>query len=671
MANVNKTQNQQLQASESRAGLRICLLGPVTIEIDGIPVAIGSKKARALLGYLVQRNGTDVARSTITGLLWSERGEEQARASLRQTLSELRAALAKSSQQPINASTEAISWVAGSEWIDTKVLERAVGSNDDKALREAALLIRGEFMEGLSVDEAAFEHWLAGERERFRQLACTVHSRLMDRAERSGDIEEALNHGLKLISLDPLQEQVHRSLMRLYTAQGRYDAALAQYERCKRELLSQLGVQPEPETETLARSIRSGRRNGPANVQLQASPAPALPDKPSIAVLPFTNLTGNREQEFFADGMTEDIIGALSRMRDLFVISRMSSFVYKGRAISAENTARELGVRYILEGSVRVAGDRVRVSAQLIDGLSGGHVWAERYEGDINDIFKVQDEITRSIALAMQVKLTEGESARLWEGQTNNLRAWEKMVQAREVFSRYTTIDTGVARQLLEEVLLIDPDYAGAIALLGTTYYWDARFSLSVDKALSLSLAEVQAGKILKLNPELGATYTLRGMIAFLRDQHDEAIRLSKRAVDLAPSDFRAVTYLGQCYMFAGEPEKAAITLKTAVRLKPYRESWVTYYLTLSHLWMGNLAAALESAERYLQQEPDEPYGFMYLAVVYGFQEQDGKAAATVAQLKEKFPAFGIKNVILSERYKEREKLDRIVNVLRAAGLPE
>ena len=320
---------------------------------------------------------------------------------------------------------------------------------------------------------------------------------------------------------------------------------------------------------------------------------------------------------------------------------------------------------------MRVAGDQVRVSVRLIDGHSGGHVWAERYEGNVNDIFKVQDEITRSIALAMQVKLTEGESARLWEGQTSNLRAWEKMVQAREVFSRYTTIDTGIARQLLEEVLRIDPDYAGAIALLGTTYYWDARFSPSVNKELSLNLAETQVGKILTLDPEMGAAYTLKGMIAFLRDQHDEAIELSKRAVDLAPSDFRAVTYLGQCYMYAGEPEKAAITLRTAVRLKPYRESWVTYYLTLSHLWMGNFAAAQQSAELYLQQEPDEPYGFMYLAVVYGFQEQNRKAAATMTLLKEKFPAFRIKNVLLSEHYKDREKLERILNVLRTAGLPE
>jgi TolB-like protein/two-component SAPR family response regulator len=669
VAIVNKTQNRQLRASESRAGLRICLLGPVTIEIDGVPVAIASKKARALLGYLVQRGGTDVARSTITGLLWSERGEEQARASLRQTLSELRAALAKSNQQPINAGNESVTWTAGSAWIDIKELESAVGSDDDGALREAALLVRGEFMEGLSVDEAAFEHWLAGERERLRQLACTVHSRLMDNAERSGDIEEALNHGLKLILLDPLQEQVHRSLMRLYAAQGRNDAALAQYERCKRELLSQLSVQPEPETETLARSIRTGRRTGPANVQVQAPPAPALPDKPSIAVLPFTNLTSDREQEFFADGMTEDIIGALSRVKDLFVISRSSSFVYKGRAIRAEDAARELGVRYILEGSVRVAGDRVRVSAQLINGLSGGHVWTERYEGDINDIFAVQDEITRSIAVAMQVKLTQGESARLWEGQTQNLRAWEKMVQARNVFYRYTTIDTGIARKLLEEALLIDPDYAGAIAQLGLTYYWDARFSLSMDRAFSLSQAEHQAEKILKLNPEMGAAYMLRGVTTLMRGQHDEAIRLCKKAVDLAPSDFRALGFLGQFYMYVGEAEKSAITLKTAMRLNPHRESWLTYYFTLANLWMGNFATALESAELYLQQEPDEPYGFMYLAVVYGFQEQNGKAAATVALLKEKFPAFSIKNVLLSEHYKDREKLDRIVNVLTRAGM--
>ena len=175
--------------------------------------------------------------------------------------------------------------------------------------------------------------------------------------------------------------------------------------------------------ETQVYHIRTGGSATPVSNPIVLKDRPKLPSKPSIAVLPFANMSSVRDQEFFADGMTEDIITALSRIRELFVISRNSSFVYKGRAIRIEDVARELGVRHILEGSVRVAGNRVRVTAQLIDGLSGGHVWAENFDGNLDDIFAVQDEITRSIALAMQVKLTYGESARLSDGQTKSLRA--------------------------------------------------------------------------------------------------------------------------------------------------------------------------------------------------------------------------------------------------------
>jgi TolB-like protein/two-component SAPR family response regulator len=671
MANVNKAQNQQLRPSKSTKGLRISLLGPVTVEIDGAPVAIPSKKARALLGYLVQRSGTDVARSTITGLLWGERGEEQARASLRQTLSELRAALATAEKHPIDANNETIAWVAESAWIDSQELEKAAQSDDGRELREAALLVRGEFMEGLSIEEAAFEHWLAGERERLRQLAGAVYTRLMERTEASGDIESALNHGLKLIALDPLQEQVHRSLMRLYSAQGRNDAALAQYERCKQELLSQLGVQPEAETEALARSIKSGRRQSLANIEGPKPTAPALPDKPSIAVLPFNNLSSDKEQEFFADGVTEDIIGALSRIQRLFVISRSSSFTYKGRAIRAEDVAGELGVRYILEGSVRVAGDRVRVSAQLIDGLSGGHVWAERYEGDINDIFAVQDEITRSIALAMQVTLTHGESARLWEGQTKNLAAWENMVLAQELYRRFSPAHNVMVRQLLEKALLIDPAYTGAVALLGLSHYWDARYDVSGNKSESVRLAETYVEKILALNPEMSSAFTLRAAIAYTCDQFDEAVRLAERAVELAPSDSVALGFLGMYHLHAGNADKASIAIKAARRHNPQAENWLFYYDCIIELWRGNFDTALDSAKLYLSQEPDEPYCNAYIAVIYGFQGQMDSAARTVALIRKKAPAFSIKNIVHSQRYKDREKLDRIVNVLRDAGLPE
>jgi DNA-binding SARP family transcriptional activator len=191
---------------------------------------------------------------------------------LRQTLSELRAALAGSASQSIRASKETVAWAAGSAWTDTKVVETAAGCADNDAPREAAELIGGELMEGLSVGEAGFEQWLAAERERFRLLAGRIHARLMERAEQHGRYEEALTHGLKLLSFDPLQEHVHRALMRLYAAQGRLAAALAQYERCRRELSNQLGVRPEAETEDLARSIRATRREGPA--EPRGSPSP-------------------------------------------------------------------------------------------------------------------------------------------------------------------------------------------------------------------------------------------------------------------------------------------------------------------------------------------------------------------------------------------------------------
>jgi DNA-binding SARP family transcriptional activator len=335
MSNVKKTQNRQLQPSDGVDGLQICLLGPVSVEIHGKPVVIASKRARALLAYLVRRQGAEAGRGVLTGLLWGDRSEAQARASLRQTLSEMRAALVNASPLPLFANNESVTWVPNSAWVDAEELERALASAGIDALRNAVKLLRGEFMEGFDLDEPAFEQWLATEREHFHQLTYATHSRLMEQAELDGDFEAAINHGLKLVSFNPLGEQAHRALMRLYAAQGRPDAALAQYERFKGELASQLGVQPEPESETLARSIKAGRRKAPSSAQPQTPTAPALPDKPSIAVLPFTNLTSDQDQQFFADGMTEDIIGALSRLRELFVISRSSSFVYKGRAIRA------------------------------------------------------------------------------------------------------------------------------------------------------------------------------------------------------------------------------------------------------------------------------------------------------------------------------------------------
>jgi adenylate cyclase len=396
---------------------------------------------------------------------------------------------------------------------------------------------------------------------------------------------------------------------------------------------------------------------------------PKLPDKPSIAVLPFTNMSSVHDQDFFADGMTEDIITALSRIAELFVISRNSSFVYKGRAVRPEDVAQELGVRFLLEGSVRVAGNRVRVTAQLIDGRSGGHVWAETFDGGLDDVFAVQDEITRRIALAMQVKLTYGESARLWEGQTKSLRAWEKMALGRGLMLRFNAIDNREARRVFKEALEIDPNYTGAMVLLAHTYWWEARFDTSADKEHCLELAEQQIDRALSIDQDLGIAFMMRGGVAFLRDQHDEAIRLCQKAVDLTPSDAWVAGFLGIVCIFGGESERAVAALKTAMRLSPHHPNWYSYQFTLANLWAGDLAAAEAAALRYFQLEPEDPFAFTNLATVYAFQQREAEAAATISELKKKFPVFGTRDIVLAKRYKEREKLDRILDVLNRAGL--
>jgi tetratricopeptide (TPR) repeat protein len=320
---------------------------------------------------------------------------------------------------------------------------------------------------------------------------------------------------------------------------------------------------------------------------------------------------------------------------------------------------------------VRAAGAQIRVTAHLIDSRSGGHVWAERYEGDLGDIFAVQDQITLAIALAMQVKLAIGDKARFGEGQTRNLRAWEKMVAARDAFSRYNRVSMATARRLLEEALQIDPDYTGAIVRHGMTHWWDARFNKAIDTEHSLRLADEDSRKALALNPDLGTAFMLKGGIAFLRDQHDQALKLAERAVELAPSDSDSIAFLAMLYMYSGENEKSLAALEFAIRLCPQYPSWYTYYQAFSHMWMGNFAKARELGELYLRQEPDEPVGYTLMATILAFQHCKKEAAEMIVRLRLRFPDFGMTEMRMSQHYRERANFEKVIKALKEAGLPE
>ena len=261
-----------------------------------------------------------------------------------------------------------------------------------------------------------------------------------------------------------------------------------------------------------------------------------LPDKPSIAVLPFVNMSGDPEQEYFSDGITEEIITGLSKIPRLFITARNSTFTYKDRAVNVRQIGHELGVKYVLEGSVRRAGERVRVSAQLIDVNTDKHLWAERYDRDLKDIFAIQDEITMNIMIALQVKLTDGDQAALRAKGTNNLEAYLNSLQAMEYFRQFSKEATVLARQKYQEAITLAPDYATAYAGVASTYLLEPWHGWSDSPAVSLKLAMEYAQKCLALDESFSDAHATLGLIHLVMKNWEKAIEECKFAVSLNPN---------------------------------------------------------------------------------------------------------------------------------------
>jgi TolB-like protein/tetratricopeptide (TPR) repeat protein len=391
---------------------------------------------------------------------------------------------------------------------------------------------------------------------------------------------------------------------------------------------------------------------------------------PFVAVLPFANLSSSQDQAFFADGMTEDIIAALSRINRLLVMSRNSSFALRGKSLSSKQVAEETGVRYILEGSVRTAAHQMRISVQLTDCHTGNAIWVDRYDVAAVNIFDVQDDVTRKIAQALQVTLTQGESVRLWEGQTRNLKAWEKAVLGNKAFHQYSTADNALAHRYLEEAVELDPDFAGALALLGITYYWDARYSVGLSRADALARAEDVVARLRKLAPDLPQLYTLNATIALVQRRHEDAVMWSTRAAQRSPTDGRAQGFLGMMQLYDGRLEEALTSIKLAFRHSPYPEAYLYYYLAIIHLWMGQLDKALQNAIENDKIENGEPHSTAYLAAVFAMRGERVEARQTVVRLRELNPGFSLRNIRHSELYREEDRLQRLIGVLAEAGLP-
>jgi adenylate cyclase len=394
-----------------------------------------------------------------------------------------------------------------------------------------------------------------------------------------------------------------------------------------------------------------------------------LPDKPSIAVLPFANLSGNPEQEYFSDGLTEDIITALSKVQRLFVIARNSTFTYKKKPVKVQQVAEELGVRYVLEGSVQRAGDRVRITAQLIDALKGHHLWAERYDRDLKDLFALQNEITMKILMALHVKLVEGEQALVRARGTNNFEAYEKFLQATEQHYLFTREAGFRARQLCEEAVTLDPRYSTAYGLLSVVYLAEVRYRWTRSPSETMRQALEMAQKALALDPTTLIGQLAMGQIHLLKREHDEAIAWGERAVSTYPNADNAHVFLAWFLLAAGRPEEAVPLLKKAIRGNPIPPGWYFSILGNTYRMIGRFDEAISEFKKAIAYSPDDLLAHLTLAAAYAEASRLEEARVEAAEVMRIQPTFSLENYAKGLSYKNQAHSDRLIESLRKAGL--
>lgn len=406
----------------------------------------------------------------------------------------------------------------------------------------------------------------------------------------------------------------------------------------------------------------------PASVERMAF---ALPEKPSIAVLPFDNLTGQADQETMIDGLVEDIITTLSAIPTLFVIAHNSTFTYKGRAVKVRQVAEELGVRYVLEGSVQSSGGKARITAQLIDAVAGNHLWAKRYDRELKNIFAVQDEISWEIATALEVELVAGEQAREQRATTTSSEAYALLRQGRKIFVENFSENALKARHLYEQALELDPGFVAAMVETARTYLGLARDMLEPDRSEAIAQGEKYLDRARAIDQSYAGIYEVSGQLMNLKGEYHQARRMFEKAVETEPSNAEYLRRLAKSFGDRGQPEKAISLMKEAMRLNPYYNRTYTRYLSVAYRRAGRLNEALEIALRLLDYRPVYVAAHRELAVTYAMMGDIDKAREHAKTLLKLEPDFTVQQWARSISEHIPEYRERDLDALRAAGIPE
>ena len=554
------------------AHLDVRLLGGFEARLEsGQKISLSTRKAEALLAYLALAPGKGRSRDRLAGLLWSDRAEAQAKSSLRQALTALRRGLQENDSSVLAIEGETVALCAEAVAVDVIEFESLAENGSNGNLAKAERLYQGPLLDGLTVRDPAFNEWLSQERVRLHELAIQAVERLLAGLLRVGEREAAIATAQRLLVLDQLRESTYRTIMRLYAEHGQRGLAARQFERCRDVLAAELGVEPAPATRHLYEEIvGSGKADAASATAARHPTAPLpLPAIPSVAVLPFANLSGDPDQSYLSDGLTEDVITDLSRFQSLFVIGPESSFALKDRTITLSDVASDLGVEYVVEGSVRKADETLRVTVQLIDPATGHRLWAERYDRPFADVFHIQDEIVANIAGALSVNIEHTRVEQRQSYPKETLDAYDLCLRAKQGIMAFTAEGFADAKELFHAAVEVDPDYAPGWAWLAVVYNKDTCFMPGIDPKESVAKARACAEKAIALDRKSATAYIALSWVHMYLGDFDLARELLDRGTELSPNESEVLVYRAYELGYLGDWEKAIEVAEHGLRINP------------------------------------------------------------------------------------------------------
>lgn len=633
---------------------RLELLGGFRLTRGSREIPVSSRKNRALLAILALAAGCSASREQVMALLWADRGEPQARSSLRQALMALRRDLSEFDPSPLIIQDDQVKLDPTHLHIDVVSFRNFVEIEDWQA---AASLYKGALLSGFSLGSEAFEDWLREQREQIAGRVTATLERLIQQQQGEARIGTAR----RLLALDPLREASHRALMQAYADMGEPALALKQYGACRAILKAELGVAPAPQTEELRRSLSAGS----APVQASSSRPRRRSAKPSIAVLPFATLRSDAEQQHLGDGIAGDIISALSRFRSLTVIARNSSFALHSSALAAAEIGDRLGVDYLLTGTLRIVERRLRLSVELTDVESEGVVWARTYARDLGDPFAIQDEVASTIAATLSGQLESDIAVRAERKHPDNLAAYEMALRGYRCMQHFTRRDTATALMHLHQAVDLDPTYAEAYSWLATTLVLDWQFNHE-QGSLQRAIAVAQQG--VERDAYSGRCHMVLGYCLLVAGERTRAEAYHRRAIALNPNDAYILAHCALLEAYSGRPEECNRYLDEALGLNPYPPDWYDEFRSVAAFVHGRW----DQARLGFEAAPDTYWDKLYLLACYGHLGAKEEAVSLLAWFHRQFPNLSVMEAAKAEPFSHTEDLDRLTGgIAKAIALAE